>query len=72
MNKQIETLQLYRHECLHTVHIIQEMFYNNVTESVYATSGINPKLENALLEAERALGKVYQVIDENNEDRLND
>lgn len=72
MNKQIETLPLYRHECLHTVHIIQEMFYNNVTESVYATSGINPKLENALLEAERALGKVYQIIDEDSEGCVDD
>ena len=65
-------LPLSRDECLHTLQLIHDLFYNNVTDSVYARSGINDKLESALPDAETALGKVYQTINEENEGIVND
>lgn len=65
MNK--NTVKGYRDELTHTVYLVQEMFNSHVVNSFYATSEVNKKLSNALIEAEKALMNVYQIIDESNE-----
>lgn len=66
MNK--DTVEGYRDELTHTVYLIQEMFNSHVANSFYATSEVNKKLSNALVEAEKALMNVYQIIDERYEE----
>ena len=65
MNK--NTVKGYRDELTHTVYLVQEMFNSHVTNSFYATSEVNKKLNDALVKAEKALMNVYQIIDESNE-----
>lgn len=65
MNK--NTVKGYRDELTHTVYLVQEMFNSHVVNSFYATSEVNNKLSNALIEAEKVLMNVYQIIDESNE-----
>ena len=66
MNK--DTVGWYRCEVANTVYLIQEMFDNHVVNSFYATSEVNKKLSDALVEAEKALRNVYQIINERDED----
>ena len=66
MNK--DTVGGYRDELTHTVYLVQEMFNSHVVNSFYATSEVNKKLNDALVEAEKSLMNVYQIIDERYEE----
>ena len=64
-----KNLDYFRHEVLHTTHVLLDTLHIHLTDSVYCTSGINPEFKKQILNAERAISAAYQAVKEENEIR---
>lgn len=54
--------KFFRHEALHTTHLIRDMLYEYVIKHPYLDSNINPEFKKYILNAERELAKAYQAV----------
>ena len=65
--KKYITVKWYRHEALHSTHLLIETVSNNIAEHYYYNSNINPEFNKKIDEAINALCDAYQLCNKENE-----
>lgn len=59
MTERVEVDEFHAHEVLHTVHVVRNLIYHELTEHPFVQA--HPEVAQALEDATRALGAAYQL-----------